>query len=149
MASSIWVMPARLRRNLSKSPKVMNFSRVLDGMVVGMTPLSLQALPYSIQNLASWRYLSNFVKLGQIMQMAGCYSGNTKDRVRNLQAQIQPVKGDRSVEESFVPSVDGYSNTCTYSLWCTNPNLGFPYTHSRTYRGHGSAILTHCLCRRC
>src|SRR5215208_2637561 len=127
MASSIWVMPARLRRNLSKSPKVTNFSRVLDGIVVGMTPLSFLALPYSIQNPASLMDLSNFVKLRQIMQMAGCYSGNTKDRVRNLQAQIQPVKGDRSVEESFVPSVDGYGNTCTYSLRCTNPNLGSGY----------------------
>jgi hypothetical protein len=124
MASSIWVMPARLRRNLSKSPKVMNFSRVLDGIEVGMTPLSFQTLPYSIQNPASLRDLSNFVKLRQIMQMAGCYSGKTKDRVHNPRAQIQPVKGDRSVEESFVPSVDGYGNTRTYSLRRTHCNFG-------------------------
>src|SRR5215510_8682938 len=105
MASSICVMPIRLRRKRSKSPKVMNFSSVPAGMEVAISSLSYSTLLY-----IKFGIFESFVKFCQIKAnyaKGGMLEWEYKRPARNHQAQVQPVEeGDQNVYPTLVLCID-------------------------------------------
>src|SRR5262245_20007261 len=128
-------MPIRLRRKRSKSPKVINFSSVLEEMEVVMHPRSYFISLYT----KSWVF-EGFVKFCQIK--ANYAKGGMLEweyeRPENKNS-FNRSKGDQNVTESFTASVNCDGISCNHSLYtraCAGTDIHLNVSNSNHRPSH-------------